>query len=515
MSSNDISPADYLSKCGVEQAIQKAIAQVLRNRPDDPIGAIGRLLLQHGEAASTDPRGLADAAAIKAFDPSTALTASKLLSSPVDFVHLTELSLKKAGITQVPSAIGACKLLKKLEISLNPAMSTLPQDMSALQSLRILFALGCSFESVPPVVAALTSLYMLSFKSNKLKTIGEDALAPSIEWLILTDNQLERLPSRLPLGLRKVMLTNNRLKSLPDSILKCKELEMIRIADNQLAALPVGMLQMPKLTWMALGGNPLTALEKDALPPPNWIGTDQLQVHEQIGAGGGGIVHRASWTTKPGEPDVALKIFRGAGTVTDGDPRHEIDLGSVLQHPNVIRVIGASPEPRLGLVLELLDVRNEWTELGGPPNFETCTRDTYKDGTEYSPASTLRTLHGVGIACAHLHAKRFTHGDLYAHNTLIKRSTGEAKVGDFGAAYHYAMLGADAYPAIERMDVRAFGCMAEELLGLLTPQGAEADALKAVLGPLVDRCLGDAQARPSFAEIVDELQKAASNSKVF
>ena len=43
---------------------------------------------------------------------------------------------------------------------------------------------------------------------------------------------------------------------------------------------------------------------------------------------------------------VAVKIFRDAGTVTDGDPAHEIDISTALTHPNVIRVLGALPAPQ-------------------------------------------------------------------------------------------------------------------------------------------------------------------------
>ena len=107
---------------------------------------------------------------------------------------------------------------------------------------------------------------------------------------------------------------------------------------------------------------------------------------------------------------------------------------------------------------------------------------------------------------AHLHAKQFTHGDLYAHNTLVDTATGEAKVGDFGAAYHYAPLGASAAPALERIEVRAFACMAEELLAHLAPPASEAEPLVDDLFPLIGRCMApEVLARPSFAEIVDVL----------
>lgn len=37
---------------------------------------------------------------------------------------------------------------------------------------------------------------MLSFKSNRLRAI-DVPLPPSLQWLILTDNQIEALPSQL------------------------------------------------------------------------------------------------------------------------------------------------------------------------------------------------------------------------------------------------------------------------------------------------------------------------------
>ena len=84
----------------------------------------------------------------------------------------------------------------KLDISLN-SLTSLPPEIGSLASLRILFSLGNQFEEVPPVLRALPSLYMLSFKSNRLSRIAEDALAPTLEWLILTDNLLPSLPRRV------------------------------------------------------------------------------------------------------------------------------------------------------------------------------------------------------------------------------------------------------------------------------------------------------------------------------
>ena len=366
-----------------------------------------------------------------------------------------------------------------------------------MDHLRILFALGCGFKHIPDALGALPSLYMLSFKSNQLERISAGALAPTIEWLILTDNRLEELPSSLPLGLRKVMLTNNRLRALPDALLRCRDLELIRLADNDLSALPAGFLEMPKLSWVALAGNPLIEQRRAPLPEPRWIAADDLIVQEQLGAGGGGFVHRAVWASTPEAEPVAVKIFRNPDSVSDGDPRHEIDLGSALQHPNVIRVIGASREPRLGLVLELLDTRTRWTELGKPPNFDTCTRDTYAEDARFAPSHVLRTLRGVAAACAHLHSKGFTHGD----PSPIRWSTSPmVEVGDSARL----QLRADRWDGDAALIEAegALGCMKE----LLLPPSDDGSTASPGMAPLVARCMAlEVAARPSFDEVVDAL----------
>ena len=203
---------------------------------------------------SHDPRGLVDQAPGSVNEETQALarelSAGKLTA-------LTDLNLKKAGLAALPPQIGELASLTKLDISLN-ALSTLPAEISGLASLRILFSLGNRFETIPTVLSSLPKLYMLSFKSNQLTHIPEDALAPTIEWLILTDNRLEALPNSIGAlkTLRKCMLTNNRLLALPDSLVQCRELELIRLADNQLSALPEAIGQLGALTTLHVNNNP-------------------------------------------------------------------------------------------------------------------------------------------------------------------------------------------------------------------------------------------------------------------
>jgi hypothetical protein len=96
-------------------------------------------------------------------------------------------------------------------------------------------------------------------QNNRIKEIAEGVLPVSVDWLILTGNLLETLPSdtgRL-VHLRKVMLSNNRISSLPDSMQQCEQIELLRLANNKFeAGIPTWILQLPRLAFLATSGNP-------------------------------------------------------------------------------------------------------------------------------------------------------------------------------------------------------------------------------------------------------------------
>jgi len=77
---------------------------------------------------------------------------------------------------------------------------------------------------------------MVAFKANHLTSIHPDALQPQLRWLILTDNNLTKLPDTIGrcTRLQKFMLSGNQLTELPDSIANCTNLELIRLSCNQL-----------------------------------------------------------------------------------------------------------------------------------------------------------------------------------------------------------------------------------------------------------------------------------------
>jgi serine/threonine protein kinase len=124
--------------------------------------------------------------------------------------------------------------------------------------------------------------------------------------------------------------------------------------------------------------------------------------------------------------------------------------------------IANNPDDKPGLLLSLLP-DGEFRVLGNPPSFETITRDTFPEKSSLSLMFVLRTLFDVCFGCAHLHKLSIVHGDVYAHNILVNNQ-GKALLTDFGAASFSAGHDLAVREALEKIEVRAFGHLIDDLI---------------------------------------------------
>jgi len=146
--------------------------------------------------------------------------------------------------------------------------------------------------------------------------------------------------------------------------------------------------------------------------------------------------------------------------------------------------------------------------LGNPPDFDTCTRDTYLENTTFILSHIIRIATEIASASAHLHSRKIMHGDLYSHNILIDEK-GHSLLGDFGAATLYEHIDDVACESFERLEVRAFGCLLEDMLDRCKPE--ELDAHKKIVEVLRDlkhSCMNEeVSRRPLFRDIFTILLK--------
>jgi tRNA A-37 threonylcarbamoyl transferase component Bud32 len=127
----------------------------------------------------------------------------------------------------------------------------------------------------------------------------------------------------------------------------------------------------------------------------------------------------------------------------------------------------------------------------------------YADDTRFTQPALLELARGIASAVGHLHQRGIMHGDLYGHN-ILRDDEGRSLLGDFGAASFYSLQDTRRAEAFQRLEVRAFGCLLEELIDRCD---AASEATGAALRDLKERCLqGDVAARPLFAEIEQALR---------
>ncbi|WP_111638319.1 leucine-rich repeat-containing protein kinase family protein [Marinomonas shanghaiensis] len=380
------------------------------------------------------------------------------------------------NLTTFPEAIfDLADSLEILDLS-NNKLSELPADLSRLTKLRIVFCSNNCFTHLPEALGRCENLEMIGFKSNQITRVSSDSLPTLTRWLILTDNKITSLPKdfgRLT-RLQKLALAGNRLTTLPDSIVNCRNLELIRLSANQLAAFPDVLLTLPRLAWLAFSGNPFCA----ARDPHNEFKTvpfRDLELHQVLGQGASGVISLATWRENPFHfsDSVAVKVFKGEVT-SDGYPQDELDAClAVGSHKNLVRPLAKVAEVDCSaLVMELIPAH--YTNLGQPPSLASCTRDTFAQDQQFSVDKIARIIEQVDQLVAYFCEKKVSHGDLYAHNTLINEE-GHVLFGDFGAASRYGNLSLQQQQGIEQIERRALGFFIDDMLGLCVEADRKSD----------------------------------------
>ncbi len=431
-------------------------------------------------------------------------TIEQLLSGELIGIRHLKLS---CGLSHFPSDIlDLADTLEILDLSGN-SLSSLPDDFSRLTKLRIIFCSNNDFTELPEVLGRCPELSMVGFKANRIGKVSAKAIPIKLRWLILTDNDLEQLPEEIGhcAELQKLMLAGNRLQSLPVSLAQCSRLELLRVAANQLKEFPSWLLSLPRLSWLAYSGNPFCAgFEAEAMANVLMaaIPWSRLELLHVIGEGASGIIHQANYNVTDDEiHGVAVKLFKGAVT-SDGLPHSEMAAAmGAGKHPNLITVYGRVQDHPLGshgLVMELIN--SDFISLAGPPSLESCTRDIYSLATCFDLPTVLTIAHSMASAAQYLHKLGIMHGDFYAHN-ILHCGKGRALLGDFGAASFYSNDDVFISEGVERLEVRAFGCILEELIDRCQTFPEEIKALNVLIN-LKEACLADkSQNRPLFEEI--------------
>jgi Protein tyrosine and serine/threonine kinase len=433
-------------------------------------------------------------------------TLSELRAGNLAGIKRLDLS---CGLTEFPKEIFAlADTLEILNLSGN-ALARLPDDLHRLNKLRVIFCSDNLFTELPAVLGQCFELNMVGFKANGIKHVPAAALPAKLRWLILTDNQISELPNELGTCTRmqKLMLAGNLLQELPD-LTACIQLELLRISANRFTKLPDWIFSLPRLAWLARAGNPcsdaceVVATAKHVIADIPWEG---LALQHPLGEGASGVIYRANQKLADSVLPVAVKVFKGEVT-SDGLPRSEKSAAIAAgAHPVLIPVIGkisGHPDDKSGLVMSL--VAPNFINLAAPPSLESCTRDIYAADIKFTLTNVLSIAFSIADVAAHLHAQGLMHGDLYAHNILWNEQD-QCLLGDFGGASFVPQQDIKLALGLQRLEVRAYACLLEELLDRCDASSEVQDIVDALRELQFSCAQPQVDARPLFIEIRAEL----------
>lgn len=411
---------------------------------------------------------------------------------------LSNISLQD-NLKKIPPVLYSFKnSLQFLDLS-NNLLETLPDDFDVFEKLEVLFISNNQLTVLPEVFSRCKSLRLIGVKSNKIKSIPENSLPKSLQWLTLADNEIESIPESIGdcILLQKLILSGNKIKSVPNEIVNCENLELIRLASNQLEQFPEVLLDLPKLTWLAYSGNPFNQIQKEiVLPKLDW--TD-FQLMEELGNGASGVIHKV---VNSKNEEFALKVFKG-GMTSDGSPLDELyHYAKVGNHPNLVSLKGEVTnfeEEKKAVLFDLIP--NIYSNLGNSPSLVSCTRDVMSIPHDFSFSEVLHLLKSIASVSCLMHEKGVMHGDLYAHNILVRKD-GCCYLGDFGAACSYDNLLTDN--RLEKIEVRAFGVLIEDVLKVSKVHVQE----EIELNSIKKKCLGGIlEERPDFKRLAQLLNQ--------
>lgn len=198
-----------------------------------------------------------------------------------EFRQGTALDLRNKELTDFSPKVLELSDLTVLDLSGNPGITFLPQDIDMLQNLKTLRFQGNGLRDLPSSLLRMRNLQALELNANNIANFFEtdsktgapigrgDVQLDMLSYLSLNRNQIPKIPSicKYMPALKQLHLHQNKLTDIKEL---CRsefaELDTLDVGNNRITEIPIALpYYLAKLTTLA-------AINNDLLTLPHWLG---------------------------------------------------------------------------------------------------------------------------------------------------------------------------------------------------------------------------------------------------
>ncbi|XP_043269579.1 leucine-rich repeat-containing protein 40-like isoform X1 [Venturia canescens] len=183
-----------------------------------------------------------------------------------DLVMLESLNLSCNELIELPVGMGYLVRLVNLDISHNQ-LRELPPD---IMSMRVLKKLDASFNKleVVPALGELRKVELIVMHNNQLSTFPDLTGCTALRDLDLANNNITEIKMEYleDMGqLRSLRIDSNKVKEIPEEIVKLLNLEHLDLSCNELSNIPNFISIMPNLKYFGIEGNDVKNIRRDII----------------------------------------------------------------------------------------------------------------------------------------------------------------------------------------------------------------------------------------------------------
>jgi Leucine-rich repeat (LRR) protein len=156
------------------------------------------------------------------------------------------LFLKNKSLSTIPPIIGKLNKLRSLDISVNPLLKNLPNEIAELTQLNSLFYYGNKdIIALPPIIGRLYSLDTLNISVMSLDTLPSNVIQNlhQLKYLNAGSNSFRTFPRAIEncSQLRYLNISNNDIQFLPVELAQCSNLDSLNASDNLIDSIPIAL----------------------------------------------------------------------------------------------------------------------------------------------------------------------------------------------------------------------------------------------------------------------------------